>query len=264
VGDDYVHSLASKEYITEEGDTLVRDFSISAEFHQVLKERSFIHNKQNGLEVDYYANGTIKQINYYLNGRLWNVISRADSSGKLLNPGNLHDGNGVQFFSDPYGVEPNCYETYKNGLPEGPFYWQPDLRSCLKGELTYNPSVVQFVPAKKVTYMNPRGEKTTGIFDTSEYRGIFIDGADPYLKVLSVSDDSLAERSRMYKYIYINFDDPAVIPRGLWQVINTGSGKLMMTFVYDSNGNPVKVTRFKENGDISSQQDLPSYDKRKW
>jgi antitoxin component YwqK of YwqJK toxin-antitoxin module len=120
-GDDNIHNMVNKQYITREGDTLTRSFFMGGDFHQILKEQSFIHNKQNGLEIIYHPNGNIQQISYYLDGKLWDVISRADSNGKLQHPGNLHNGNGVRFFSDRFGIEPDCYMTYRNGVPEGLF-----------------------------------------------------------------------------------------------------------------------------------------------
>lgn len=265
VGDSYIHSYVNKQYLTSEGDTLVRSLSISGEFHQILKEESFVHNKLNGLEIEYYPNGNVREINYYLDGNLWEVISRADSNGKLYNPGNLHNGNGVRFFFDHYGLEPNCYETYKNGVPEGPFFWRNTDLTYLKGELTYKPSVVRYLPAKKVTFVNSSGRQTTRVFDTSLYRNIFVgDRADPELKVLSVSNDSLQERPRDYRYIDINFDDPAIIPRGNWEVVNVKNGKPMTTVEFDNNGNPIKVARYDDKGNLVSQETLPSYNTRVW
>jgi antitoxin component YwqK of YwqJK toxin-antitoxin module len=113
-GDNYFHNVVDKQYITKDGDTLVGSLFLSAEYHQILKEQSFLHDKQNGLEIVYYPNGVIHTIDYYLNGRLWDVVSLADSNGRLQNPGNLHNGTGIRFFSDEFNVEPNGYMTYKN------------------------------------------------------------------------------------------------------------------------------------------------------
>jgi hypothetical protein len=77
-------------------------------------------------------------------------------------------------------------------------------------------------------------------------------------------DDSLPENTKEYKYINVNFDDPAIIPRGTWQVVNTKTGKALTIVVYDDNGNPIKVTKFKENGEILSENTFPSYNERKW
>jgi antitoxin component YwqK of YwqJK toxin-antitoxin module len=265
VGENDEHNLADKQYVTKEGDTLVRRFFVSDGLNQVLKEQSLIHNKQNGLEITYYSNGGIKEISYYLNGRLWDVISRADSNGKLQNPGDVHNGSGTRFFFDHYGLEPNCYETYKDGVPEGPFYWRNTTISYLKGELTYKPSVVKFIAAKKVTYANPKGKTTTAIMDTGSYRAIFLaDRADAYLKVLNASDDSLPEPPKDYKYIDVNFDDAAIVPRGTWQEINVKNGKPLTTVEFDDNGNPIKVIQYDDKGNLVSQKSLPSYNTRMW
>jgi len=56
----------------------------------------------------------------------------------------------------------------------------------------------------------------------------------------------------------------AIIPRGTWQVINARTRKAMIVIVYDSNGNPINVKRFKENGNILSEENFPSHDKRIW
>src|ERR1700754_2732545 len=111
-----------KIYVSQEGDTLVRSFTKSRATNAVICESSFLHNKKNGLEIIYFPNGVIESINYFLEGKLWEAISRADSNGMLLNPGTLHDGNGTKFFTDYHHLNSNCYQTYKNGLPNGPFY----------------------------------------------------------------------------------------------------------------------------------------------
>ena len=265
VGDSYSNKLIDKQCITKEGDTLVRRFFISGELAQVLKEQSLIHGKQNGLEITYYPNGGIEEISYYLNGRLWDVISRADSNGRLQNPGNLRNGSGVRFFFDHYGLEPNCYETYQGGVPEGPFYWRNSAISYLKGELTYKPSVVKYIAAKKVTYTNSKGKTSTSIMDTGFFRATFlIENSDSSMKVLKVTDDSLPEQPKDYKYIDVNFDDAAVVPRGIWQEINVKNGKPLTTVEFDNNGNPIKVRQYDDKGNLVSQKSLPSYNTRVW
>jgi hypothetical protein len=131
--------------------------------------------------------------------------------------------------------------------------------------LTYKPSVVKFIAAKKVTYTNPKGKTTTAIMDTGSYRAIFLaDRADPYLKVLNASDDSLPEPPKDYKYIDINFDDAAIVPRGTWQEINVKNGKPLTTVEFDDNGNPIKVIQYDDKGNLVSQKSLPSYSTRMW
>jgi antitoxin component YwqK of YwqJK toxin-antitoxin module len=127
VGDNDTHDLVDKQCVTKEGDTLVRRFFVSGELNQVLKEQSLIHNKQNGLEITYYSNGGIKEISYYLNGRLWDVISRADSNGKLQNPGDVHNGSGTRFFFDHYGLSQIATKLIKTEYRKGHFIGEIQL-----------------------------------------------------------------------------------------------------------------------------------------
>jgi hypothetical protein len=113
--------------------------------------------------------------------------------------------------------------------------------------------------------MNSEGRVTSTIMDTTSYKRIFVaDSAKTELKVLSLSNDSLPEQNRGYEYIDMNFDDLAIIPRGTWQEINKKNGKVMTSVVYDNNGNPIKVTRWDENGKVYSERSFPSYNTRQW
>lgn len=47
-----------------------------------------------GSAVHYHTNGKIYEELYYYRGRLWEIISIRDSSGKKLNPGTFKNGNG--------------------------------------------------------------------------------------------------------------------------------------------------------------------------
>jgi antitoxin component YwqK of YwqJK toxin-antitoxin module len=266
IGEIFATGQIEERNISVEGDTLVRTFDINREFPQVLSETSYLHGKKNGLAVSYFQNGLVKEINYYLNDRIWSVFSRADSSGRLLFPGTLHNGNGTKYFSDNLGYEPNCYITFKNGLPEGAYYCQLDEGIQIKGELTWRKSEVRYRPAKKVTFIdNFSGEKATMVFDTIGYRSIFLNDHHNDYKILSVSDDSLEESVKIYKFINVGFgDDPATIPKGTWLLINTKNGHLKMEVRYDDHGNAVSVKTFNENGEIMSEKKYPSYNRRQW
>jgi len=262
-GDNYGVKYEEKPYYTADGDTLIRRVFLTAEFDQVQKEESLLHGKRNGLAITYYPNGIVAEINYYLNDKLWNVISRADSNGTLLNPGTLHNGTGIRFFFDLRGNEPNCYETYVNGFAEGPYYWVKDETTAIKGNLTYKKSLVKRLPGKKVTFINSAGVRSTIVVDTSLFRQVFLDEGSDF-KVLTATNDSVEEAPKEYKYIELMFDDPAIVPYGTWQIINFKTQRLKLAVTFDSYGNPVKVIRYKEDGSEASGQSLPSYNTRKW
>jgi len=252
-----------KAYITQQGDTLIRRLTVTTGYNQVQQEQSILHGQPNGLSISYYQNGIIAQVDYYLNGKLWNVISRADSTGKLYNPGNLHNGTGTRYFFSQSGHEPNCYETYQDGLPKGLFYWKRENEWAVSGNLTYKKNLVKYLPAKKVTYSVTGGKVSTYIFDTTAFRNIFLSD-DSSLKILKVSPDSVEELPKEYKYIEQRFDDPAIVPRGTWRVVNPQKKLPIVTVVFDDYGNPIKVTRYDHKGDILSEQTLPSYRQRVW
>ncbi|HSZ35207.1 MAG TPA: hypothetical protein VK772_17965, partial [Puia sp.] len=54
-----------RKNITKEGDTLVQALTRSSETNEVLIEESYLHNKKNGLQIFYWPNGVIKEIDYY-------------------------------------------------------------------------------------------------------------------------------------------------------------------------------------------------------
>ena len=215
IGETSIGNWDDKKYISSNGDTLTRSLAKSMGTGEILYESSYLHNQKNGLEIAYYSNGIVKEINYYLDGRLWETIFRADSTGKLLNSGTLHDGNGTKLFYDHLWLEPNCYETYRNGLPEGPYYIQTGTSTAARGQLTYKKSAVNYLPAKKVTYIGSAGEKSTGIFETDSFESVFHNSRNsPDLKLISVSDDSVAQSQRDFTDLSISFPDPAIIPWG--------------------------------------------------
>src|ERR1700722_4496938 len=75
-----------------------------------------------------------------------------------------------KILNDIYGIDPNCYETYKNGFPEGPFYTVCDQGETVKGNLTYKPSSIVYLPAKRVVYVGPNGDSTTAVIELREYK----------------------------------------------------------------------------------------------
>jgi antitoxin component YwqK of YwqJK toxin-antitoxin module len=263
IGETYGGHDKEKVYVTKQGDTLVRRLIVTSGYNEVQQEQSILHGQPNGLSISYYQNGAIAEIDYYLNGKLWNVISRADSNGKLYNPGTLRNGTGIRYFFSNFDREPNCYETYRDGLPEGAFYWQPTDERAVTGNLTYKKNLVNHIPAKKVTYAVAGGKVSTNIFDTAAFRNIFLTG-DSALRILKLSSDSLEENPKEYKYIDQGFDDPAVVPRGTWRVVNPKKNVPIATVVFDDYGNPIKVTRYDLKGNIFSEKNFPSYTRRIW
>jgi antitoxin component YwqK of YwqJK toxin-antitoxin module len=236
----------------------------TSETGEILQETSYLHNKRNGLQIEYHTNGFIKEINYYLDGKLWEVISRADSTGKLLDPGTLRDGNGVKRFHDFYGMDPNCFETYKNGLPEGPFYKVIDAGTAAKGELTYNMAAVNYLPAKKVLYTDAKGDTSTDVFEKREYNFLFSDSSGLGLKVIRATDDSVVQPAQVFPYLELGFGDPAIVPRGHWEITTLESKKLIETVDYDNCGNAINVIVYKSDGTVFSQKKYPPCNKRKF
>jgi antitoxin component YwqK of YwqJK toxin-antitoxin module len=252
-----------RKNITSEGDTLVEALTRSTETKEVIREESSLHNKKNGLQIYYWPNGVIKEIDYYLDNHLWETISRADSSGRLMDPGTIHQGTGTRLFNDIYGIDPNCYETFKNGLPEGLFYTVCDQGESVKGNLTYKPSSIVYLPAKRIVYVGPKGDTTGAIFELREFKSIFESPGSDF-KVLTITNDSVPQAAKSFPYINIGFgDDPAVIPRGNWQIIDLKTNKIKASIDHDENGNVINLVWFNENGKILSEKKFTPCDKQK-
>lgn len=264
VGESSIANWKDKLFITENGDTLILQQAISMGVGEILYETSIIHNKRNGLEISYYPNGKIKEINYFLNDKIWEVIYRADSTGKSLNPGNVTNGNGIKYFFDIYFQNQKFYETFKNGLPEGMYYGPEGIGRGVKGRLTYNKSVVNYFPAKKVIYISPNGEKATEIFNLNQYKSIFEDTSNSKMyRIISVQDDSVMQEPESFSPLEISFDDPAIIPVGEWVYFDLKSRVKIESFEFDNSGNVIKEIIYSEGGKVFSEKNYAPCNKRK-
>jgi len=235
--------METKRNVTLQGDTLERRFVLNS-FGEVIGEESWLHGQRNGLQISYYLNGIVEEITYYLNGCPWDVVSLADTTGKLCFPGTLHNGNGTRHFFDYiYDYGPVGFATYKNGHMEGPF-----LRclgsETITGNVAYKKSAVRYRPAKKVSFATVDNEIVTVSLDSSEVRQVFFDVYQPDIKILAVVDDSIEVDAPEFKYIGFGLDsDPAVIPVGEWKKVNTKTGKTISTATFDDNGNLISIRR---------------------
>jgi hypothetical protein len=250
-------------YNTVHGDTLLRLLAKNRETNEVLYEESYLHDQKNGLAIYYFPNGIIKEISYYLDGKIWETISRADSTGRFLNPGSLHNGSGIRLFYDFYLTEPNCYESYKEGLPEGPFYTINEFGTYVKGNLKYKPSSAIYLPAKKIWYVDSRGDSSTEIFNLGDFKTLFGDSSGMNYKILGSWDDSVIQLPKTFSYINVGFSDPAVIPVGNWQIFNSKTNKSKASIDFDANGNVVKLVWFDANGKILSKREFLPCSKQK-
>jgi antitoxin component YwqK of YwqJK toxin-antitoxin module len=265
MADNTTANYETKVYVLENGDTLVQKFARALYTNEILRESTYFHNKKNGLEITYYPNGMVSTINFYLDGKLWETISRADTSGRLIDPGNLRNGTGVVPIYSVYGFDSLGYETYKNGYPEGPFAVK-GTSYLTKGDLTYKKSAVNYLPAKRVTYTNTDGKVCTDVFGDHEYASLFLDtGQKNDLKILTVTNDSVIEESRDFTYLPLPsyFPDPAIIPKGVWTITDIRNNKMLESVLHDDAGNPIKVVKYKENGDILWTGEFPPCSKRK-
>ena len=133
----------------------------------------------------------------------------------------------------------------------------------VEGEVTYKKSAVNYIPAKRVIYSVRNKKPDTALYELNSFQTIFAPG-DTTRKVLSATDDSVAEEAPIYPFIGISFgDDPAVIPRGAWHVIRTKTGTDAAIVDYDDNGNAIRVRAFSEEGTLLKDEHFPPCGKRK-
>lgn len=233
-----------KRNITLQGDTMERFVGFNYQ-GQAIQEQSWLHGKKNGIQLEYFPNGVVKQMVYYLDDRPWDVISLTDTTGKFYFPGTLHNGNGTMYFYDYYYSNgPVNFATYKNGRMEGPYlrYFGDEV---ISGNVAYKKGAVLYKPVKRVTCVIPGGEILTMPLDSSNFRQLFFDYYQPDMKLLSVVDDSTEAPAREFKYIGFGFGgDPAIIPIGEWKKVSVRTGKTISTATFDDNGNPINLRRY--------------------
>ena len=178
--------------------------------------------------------------------------------------------SGKVYFSTP--LSDSNYATYRNGLMEGPYSCTVGPGERVEGEVTYKKSAVNYLPAKRVIYSVRNKKQDTALYELNSFRTIFAPGdsaaekapGDTTRKILSATDDSVAEEAPTYPFIEISFgDDPAVIPRGAWHVIRTKTGTAAAIVDYDDNGNAIRVRAFGEDGTLLKDEHFPPCGKRK-
>jgi hypothetical protein len=155
------------------------------------------------------------------------------------------------------------YTTYRNGHLEGPYSITVNSGERVEGEVTYKKSAVNYIPVKRVIYSVRHKKPDTAFFELNSFQTIFAPG-DTSRKVLSATDDSVAEEAPTYPFIGISFgDDPAVIPRGTWHLIRSKTGTDAAIVDYDDNGNAIRVRVFGEDGTLLKDEHYPPCGKRK-
>ena len=170
-------------------------------------------------------------------------------------------GNGRIYFSTR--LSDSNYATYRNGLMEGPYSCTVDPGERVEGEVTYKKSAVNYLPAKRVTYSVGNKAPVTALFELNSFKSLFT-ADDTSRRVLSATDDSVAEEAPTYPFIGIGFgDDPAVIPRGSWHLTQLKTGTEVAIVDFDDNGNAIRVRAFSEDGTLLKDEHFPPCGKRK-
>ncbi len=175
----------------------------------------------------------------------------------------------------------STYRTFRDGHLEGPYAITVSPGERVEGEVSYKKSAVNYVPVKRVIYSVRNKKPDTAFFELNSFRTIFAGGdsvtgkaggdsvagkapGDTSRRVLSATDDSVAEEAPTYPFIGISFgDDPAVIPRGAWHVIRLATGTDAAIVDYDDNGNAIRVRAFSEDGTLLKDEHYPPCGKRK-
>jgi hypothetical protein len=173
----------------------------------------------------------------------------------------VHAADGRVYFSTRYSD--SNYATFRHGVMEGPYATVADAGEKVEGEVAYKKSAVNYIPVKRVIYSVRNKKPDTAFFERNSFQTIFAPG-DTSRRVLSATDDSVAEEAPTYPFIGIGFgDDPAVIPRGAWHVIRSKTGTDAAIIDYDDNGNAIRVRAFREDGTLLRDEHYPPCGKRK-
>jgi antitoxin component YwqK of YwqJK toxin-antitoxin module len=242
---------------------------------QLAEERVYINEKFNGLSVKWWPSGLVKSVDYYFEDRLWETISRTDSSGKLLNPGTLVNGNGLVY---KYALDGKvtATTTYKDGYPTGPYSqigkgtmemfvygvgWGDTVLT--EGSLAYKPSCVNYFPAIKIKYINGDLDTSTLVVLKEHYEKVYSKKEYFDFQVLETSPDLLMQLPTTNHYLNLNFTDPATIPTGKWKVYdNTDKKTVLFEVDHDDNGNAIRIVTYS-NGKKVKEYTFPPCGKRK-
>jgi hypothetical protein len=146
---------------------------------------------------------------------------------------------------------------------EGPYSTTPEAGERVEGEVIHKPGAVNYIPAKRVIYSFRHRKPDTAFFELNSFQTMFTAG-DTSRRVLSATDDSVAEEAPTYQFIGIGFgDDPAVIPKGTWHLIRIRTGKDLATVDYDDNGNAILLRYLDDDGSVMKEAHFPACGKRK-
>lgn len=242
--------------------------------YQLAQQQVVVNGKLNGLSISFWANGIVNSVDYYFEDRLWETISKTDSTGKLLNPGTLVNGNGLVYKYTPKGKRIST-TTYKEGYPSGPYskvgselspfsYGTVHGRVFLtEGDLTYRPSAVNYFIAVKMKYINEDNDTVTKTVEKVHYDSVYSRREYFDYKILETTKDSLMQLSSANYILDMHFDDPAVIPKGKWKVFDgIDRKKLLMEVDHDENGNAISIIVYSK-GKKFNEFTFPPCGKRK-
>ncbi len=89
---------------------------------KVQVESNCLNGLLNGIQREYYINGKLRSEVLFSENRLWEIITACDSTGKLVDFGNIKNGSGIarKYYADG-SLE---YQgSFFNGLRDGKWYF---------------------------------------------------------------------------------------------------------------------------------------------
>jgi hypothetical protein len=244
----------NRQFLTEENDTLNREFYYShfRDTGPILYEFSKINGKLNGLAIGFHPNGRIYSVKYYLNDKLWEVISLADSSGECYDPGTLANGNGTSSFMSNDGHYLG-YATYKNGVQDGEYYHISGFHGlALKGTLSYEPNCIKFRPAIRTKFINEVKDTVTITLDSTMFKEFFNKERYSQIKVLETIADSLIDQPRINPNLDEDFGAGS-FPIGKWKRFFPEINKVYWEYEFDNCGNLLSEVHYNDNGSVQQR-----------
>ena len=252
-----------KTFVAKSNDTLTRRFTylFKPDVGTIAYDANEVNGRQNGLTIGYHRNGKVFSIVYFLDGKPWESIFLADSSGNLHFAGNLKDGYGEMRFINEDGSELG-YVNYKNGRLNGKYYFLHEAHGkiALEGELTYNEQLAKYDTLRFIEFLYKKDTQTAVILngranDSISQMALSIK-SNPNIKIIKTETaiELLPGMENPDLHIYL---ETGVVPVGHWKLFDKNLKTTFLSYEFDQKGKLTLYISYNEDGSINQKRTYP-------